>query len=69
MRNVFNCGIGFCLVVPQEVATLTVDLIAGASYGMRSWVIGQGELNKNEYRRRRRRGNWQNPVDAPLFSW
>ena len=41
MRNVFNCGIGFCLVVPQEVATLTVDLIAGASYGMRSWIIGQ----------------------------
>ena len=24
-------------------------------------------LNKTEYRRRRRRGNWHNPVDAPLF--
>ena len=41
MRNVFNLGIGFCLVVPQEVATLTIDLIANASYGMRSWIIGE----------------------------
>jgi phosphoribosylformylglycinamidine cyclo-ligase len=41
MRNVFNLGIGFCLVVPQEVATLTQSLIAGASYGMKSWIIGQ----------------------------
>jgi phosphoribosylformylglycinamidine cyclo-ligase len=43
MRNVFNLGIGFCLVVPQEVATLTIDLIANASYGMRSWIIGEVE--------------------------
>ena len=41
MRNVFNMGIGFCLVVPQEVATLTQNLIADKPYGMRSWVIGE----------------------------
>jgi phosphoribosylformylglycinamidine cyclo-ligase len=40
MRNVFNLGIGFCLVVPQEVATLTQNLIADTPFGMRSWVIG-----------------------------
>jgi len=40
MRNVFNCGIGFCLVVPREVSTLTQSLIADTPYGMRSWVIG-----------------------------
>jgi len=40
MRNVFNLGIGFCLVVPREVATLTQSLIADTPYGMRSWVIG-----------------------------
>ncbi|AOO19336.1 phosphoribosylformylglycinamidine cyclo-ligase [Cyanophage S-RIM12_WH_05_0310] len=41
MRNVFNLGIGFCLVVPREVATLTQSLIADTPYGMRSWVIGK----------------------------
>ena len=41
MRNVFNCGIGFCLVVPPEVATLTQSLIADTPFGMRSWVIGE----------------------------
>jgi phosphoribosylformylglycinamidine cyclo-ligase len=41
MRNVFNLGIGFCLVVPQEVATLTLTLIADTPFGMRSWVIGE----------------------------
>jgi phosphoribosylformylglycinamidine cyclo-ligase len=41
MRNVFNLGIGFCLVVPQEVVTLTQTLIADKPYGMRSWVIGE----------------------------
>jgi len=41
MRNVFNCGIGFCLVVPQEVATLTQTLIADTPFGMRSWIIGE----------------------------
>ena len=40
MRNVFNLGIGFCLVVPQEVATLTQSLIADTPFGMRSWIIG-----------------------------
>ena len=40
MRNVFNLGIGFCLVVPREVETLTQSLIADTPYGMRSWVIG-----------------------------
>jgi len=40
MRNVFNLGIGFCLVVPQEVVTLTQNLIADTPFGMRSWVIG-----------------------------
>jgi phosphoribosylformylglycinamidine cyclo-ligase len=41
MRNVFNLGIGFCLVVPLEVVTLTQDLIADTPFGMRSWVIGE----------------------------
>ena len=41
MRNVFNLGIGFCLVVPQEVVTLTQNLIADTPFGMRSWVIGE----------------------------
>jgi len=40
MRNVFNMGIGFCLVVPQEVAALTQGLIADPPFGMRSWIIG-----------------------------
>ena len=40
MRNVFNLGIGFCLVVPWETAELAIDLIAKASYGMKSWIIG-----------------------------
>ena len=43
MRNVFNLGIGFCLVVPQEAATLTQNLIADTPFGMRSWVIGKVE--------------------------
>ena len=40
MRNVFNMGIGFCLVIPEEVATLTQSLIADTPFGMRSWIIG-----------------------------
>jgi len=40
MRNVFNCGIGFCLVVPKEVAEHTQTLIADTPFGMRSWNIG-----------------------------
>jgi phosphoribosylformylglycinamidine cyclo-ligase len=41
MRNVFNLGIGFCLVVPPEVVEHTQTLIADKPYGMRSWVIGK----------------------------
>jgi phosphoribosylformylglycinamidine cyclo-ligase len=41
MRNVFNLGIGFCLVVPQEVVEHTQTLIADTPFGMRSWVIGE----------------------------
>jgi len=41
MRNVFNLGIGFCLVVPWETAELAIDLIGNASYGMKSWIIGK----------------------------
>ena len=41
MRNVFNLGIGFCLVVPKEVAEHTQTLIADTPFGMRSWVIGK----------------------------
>ena len=40
MRNVFNCGIGFCLVVPEEVAKNAECLIADTPFGMRSWNIG-----------------------------
>ena len=40
MRNVFNLGIGFCLVVPAEVAEHTQCLIADTPFGMMSWVIG-----------------------------
>ena len=35
MKNVFNLGIGFCLVVPPDVVELTQTLIS-----MKSWVIG-----------------------------
>ena len=40
MRNVFNLGIGFCLVVPAEVVEHTQCLIADTPFGMRSWIIG-----------------------------
>ena len=40
MRNVFNLGIGFCLVVPKEVAEHTQNFIADTPFGMRSWNIG-----------------------------
>jgi len=39
MRNVFNLGIGFCLVVPPEVVHYTQEYIL--DYGMRSWIIGE----------------------------
>jgi phosphoribosylformylglycinamidine cyclo-ligase len=38
MRNVFNLGIGFCLVVPPDVVEYTQKLI-NKQY-MKSWVIG-----------------------------
>ena len=41
MRNVFNLGIGFCLVVPPDVVEVTQTLIADTPYGMKSWVIGE----------------------------
>ena len=36
MRNVFNLGIGFCIVVPPSVVEDTQNLI-----NMKSWVIGE----------------------------
>jgi len=41
MRNVFNLGIGFCLVVPKEVVEHTQTIIADTQFGMRSWLIGE----------------------------
>jgi len=41
MRKVFNMGIGFCLVVPAEVAQHTQSLISDTSFGMKSWIIGE----------------------------
>ena len=41
MCNVFNLGIGFCLVVPKEVSEQTQTLIADTPFGMRSWIIGE----------------------------
>ena len=40
MRNVFNLGIGFCLVVPSDIVELTQTLIADTPFWMRSWKIG-----------------------------
>ena len=41
MRNVFNCGIGFCIVVSPDAVEVTQNLIADTPFGMRSWVIGE----------------------------
>ena len=41
MRNVFNLGIGFCVVVPEDVVQLTQEIISDTPHGMRSWVIGE----------------------------
>ena len=35
MKNVFNLGIGYCLVVPEEVVEDVQSMI-----GLQSWVIG-----------------------------
>ena len=41
MRNVFNLGIGFCLVVPPDAVQLTQEIISDVPHGMKSWVIGE----------------------------
>lgn len=41
MRNVFNLGIGFCIVVPEDSVQLTQEIISDTPHGMRSWVIGK----------------------------
>ena len=38
MKKVFNLGIGYCLVVPEEVVTDIELRIYG--HGLQSWVIG-----------------------------
>jgi len=38
MKNVFNLGIGYCLVVPENVVTDVQLRIEG--HGLQSWVIG-----------------------------
>ena len=38
MKNVFNLGIGYCVVVPENVATDVQLRIQG--HGLQSWVIG-----------------------------
>ena len=38
MKNVFNLGIGYCVVVPENVATDVQLRIQG--HGLRSWIIG-----------------------------
>ena len=40
MRKVFNLGIGFCVIVPQETVIDTQTLISEPPFGTRSWVIG-----------------------------
>ena len=39
MKNVFNLGIGYCVVVPQEVVKDTQDIIS--NHELRSWVIAE----------------------------
>ena len=41
MRNVFNLGIGFCIVVPPDTVELSQEVISDVPHGMRSWVIGE----------------------------
>ena len=38
MKRVFNLGIGYCVVVPENVATDVQLRIEG--HGLKSWVIG-----------------------------
>ena len=39
MKNVFNLGIGYCVVVPEEVVKDTQDIIT--QHELRSWVIAE----------------------------
>ena len=39
MKNVFNLGIGYCVVVPKEVIKDTQDVIS--QHQLRSWVIAE----------------------------
>ncbi len=39
MKNVFNLGIGYCVVVPANVATDVQLRIEG--HGLKSWIIGE----------------------------
>ena len=39
MKNVFNLGIGYCLVVPDEAVIDTQLIIEG--YSLKSWVISE----------------------------
>ena len=39
MKNVFNLGIGYCLVVPANVSDQVQDAIS--KHELRSWVIGE----------------------------
>tara|TARA_R100001594_G_scaffold2411_5_gene9500 strand:- start:311 stop:1255 length:945 start_codon:yes stop_codon:yes gene_type:complete len=46
MKRVFNLGIGYCLVVPQNVATDIQLRIYG--HGLESWEIGEVYLNNQK---------------------
>ena len=39
MKKTFNMGIGYCVVVPANVATDVELRITG--HGMKSWIIGE----------------------------
>ena len=39
MKKTFNMGIGYCLVVPEEVVKDTQDIIK--TYDLKSWIIGE----------------------------
>ena len=39
MKNVFNLGIGYCVVVPEEAVKATQDVIS--NHELRSWVIAE----------------------------
>ena len=39
MRATFNCGIGFAVIVQEEAAEATADILAG--HGMEAWLIGE----------------------------